>query len=159
MTYGLNIFALEIENTIIKDFNKEILSKNHLRFENQKMVIHIQQEIQPAASKNLGWAKETLETDVNEMFKVRTKMYESMGIKNVKFDSYSLSKFQKKYDQLKIQGHYTDANDKIKWFSEDNIYIDNTLLQIKILNNKGAVSHKYLNRILTDLKISEQVVK
>jgi hypothetical protein len=140
----------------LPNFEREVISKDHLRFKNKNLVIHIQQE--KSLSKH-NWKAESLKNDVSEMFSTRKKMYELVGIKNVIFGEYELSKLNNRFDQLKITGEYTGLDNKAKWFLEDNIYLNDHVLQIKVLSSEGKVNEENFMTVINQLNISELVTK
>lgn len=146
-----NLWGVEFSNLHMKDFNRDIISPKHLRFTNKNIVIHLTQENR---SNKQEWKNETLKKEIEVMFNTRKKISNLMGFKEMNFENYNLSKFDNRYDQLKIWGQFKDPSNKTKWFLEDNIYFLKDVIQVKLYSDTEKITDDYLTQTLAQLKLN-----
>lgn len=128
----------------IEGFQKEIINENHYRFSRGSINIHYQTE-----GNESNWSKKTFQEDSKKMLSIRTKMYEILGFKEVKFLEVNLEETPN--IEMSIRGTYLRPDKKRIFFIEKNYYHGPDLIQLKVMSENQDISEQDLKNIISHL--------
>ncbi|RPJ77365.1 MAG: hypothetical protein EHM20_06325, partial [Alphaproteobacteria bacterium] len=140
----------ELSTITLKQWNKEELSEDHLRFshpEKKGIVLHLQID---SYDKNNFWKKETLKEDIEKMAAIRKTMSFFLGISDYAITSYKLETTTQR-PQLSITGSYSRLDNQLIQFSETNFYGNENFLQLKIISEDQLPSDKEIKELIKEI--------
>lgn len=146
--------ASDFASINIKNWQKEEISRDHLRFQNtqKKYVIHLQVD---SFDKDKSWEEKSLDADIKKMVEIRAKMSSFLGIDQFQITDYQLKKLNK-MSTLALEGSYIRLGKQKIHFKEINFYYQAHFLQLKIIAEEVLPTEAEVKKIIEEIS-PEQV--
>ena len=116
---SLPALSAEFSSISLPGWNKEELSRDHLRFthpQKKGLIIHLQSDFYDP---NSTWNVKTLANDIAKMAQVRRTMSSFLGITNYKIQTYNYQTGPKQ-NILELAGSYSRLGHQMIYFKEIN---------------------------------------
>lgn len=154
----VNYFSLahsaEFSTLSLKNWKKEELAHDHLRFTNpqkKEIVIHLQVD---SYDKEHFWNEKTLARDISDMATIRKGMSFFLGTTDYQIETYKLETKTTSRPSLYLTGQYKRISGQLIRFTEINFYYQEHFLQLKIVSEGKLPSNRELEEIIKEINPS-----
>lgn len=154
LTFLQTSHASEFESTTIKDWKKEELAHDHLRFthpEKKELTIHLQVD---SFDKDHFWNEKTLNNDIADMAAIRKNMSFFLGTSDYQIESFKLDSKMSPLPRLTLNGSYRRLGGQLIRFCEINFYYKEHFLQIKIISEGKLLSSIEIENLIKEINPS-----
>ncbi len=153
VTYLSLAQSAEFSTLSLKNWKKEELAHDHLRFTNsqkKEIVIHLQVD---SYDKEHFWNEKTLARDIADMARLRKGMSFFLGTADYQIETYKLETKTSR-PELSLTGSYKRIDGLLIRFAEINFYYQEHFLQLKIVSEGKLPSNKELEEIIKEINPS-----
>ena len=155
ITYTTVSFGSEFASINIKNWKKEELAHDHLRFTNQaqkKLMIHLQVD---SYNKDHFWNEKNLANDIADMAAIRKNMSSFFGTSEYQINTFKLDSQQAALPKLYLNGTYRRLGGQLIRFIEINFYHKEHFLQFKIISEGKIPTSKEIDDLIKEINPSE----